>query len=164
MISPCQPDDAEAIESLASRIWREVYPGIIPVEQIEFMLGWMYSPEKIRDDMAFGVRYFWIEHGSERAGFAAFGPDRNDPGIWLHKLYVDPAFQRKGLGSSTLADIEPMVFSSADQWLLRVNRHNEAAVAAYRKNGFDIIEERCSDIGGGFVMDDYIMAKPCRAN
>lgn len=35
-----------------------------------------------------------------------------------------------------------------------------SAIAAYRKYGFTVREEVVQDIGGGFVMDDYIMEKP----
>ena len=35
------------IRSLAHDIWHGHYPEIIPVEQIEFMLGWMYAAEEI---------------------------------------------------------------------------------------------------------------------
>jgi tRNA C32,U32 (ribose-2'-O)-methylase TrmJ len=44
--------------------------------------------------------------------------------------------------------------------VLRVNRHNPTAIAAYRKYGFVIARELQEDIGGGFVMDDYVMIKP----
>ena len=41
--------------------------------------------------------------------------------------------------------------------MLAVNKRNAAAIAAYRKHGFEIVEAVVKDIGGGFVMDDYIM-------
>ena len=42
---------------------------------------------------------------------------------------------------------------------LQVNKRNERAIGAYLKAGFEIIGEAVFDIGGGFVMDDYLMAK-----
>lgn len=39
---------------------------------------------------------------------------------------------------------------------LTVNKHNKRAIAAYERFGFARTEEAASDIGGGFVMDDYI--------
>jgi ribosomal protein S18 acetylase RimI-like enzyme len=42
---------------------------------------------------------------------------------------------------------------------LQVNRGNAPAIAAYRKQGFRIVESRVFDIGNGFVMDDYVMEK-----
>jgi hypothetical protein len=32
-------------------------------------------------------------------------------------------------------------------------------VGAYRKNGFEVAREIVVDIGGGFVMDDFLMEK-----
>ena len=44
--------------------------------------------------------------------------------------------------------------------ILNVNKNNVQAIRAYEKNGFAIREAVVVDIGGGFVMDDYVMAKP----
>jgi len=43
--------------------------------------------------------------------------------------------------------------------MLSVNKRNAKAIAAYRRNGFVIADSVVTDIGNGFVMDDYIMAK-----
>jgi ribosomal protein S18 acetylase RimI-like enzyme len=43
--------------------------------------------------------------------------------------------------------------------VLAVNKHNASAIAAYRKHGFEIAQAVVKDIGGGYVMDDYIMEK-----
>ena len=40
-----------------------------------------------------------------------------------------------------------------------MNRFNEKAIGAYRRNGYAIRQELKTDIGGGFVMDDFIMEK-----
>ena len=46
--------DIPLLRSLAHEIWHAHYPGIIPVEQIEFMLGWMYSAEEIERQLGSG--------------------------------------------------------------------------------------------------------------
>ena len=43
--------------------------------------------------------------------------------------------------------------------MLNVNKHNTQAIRAYEKHGFAIRDAVVVDIGGGFVMDDYVMAK-----
>ncbi len=43
--------------------------------------------------------------------------------------------------------------------VLGVNRFNEKAIRAYRRNGYVIREPLKTDIGNGFVMDDFIMEK-----
>ncbi len=47
----------------------------------------------------------------------------------------------------------------ARRLILSVNKRNIRAIAAYRRNGFIIAESVVTDIGGGFVMDDYVMTK-----
>jgi hypothetical protein len=42
---------------------------------------------------------------------------------------------------------------------LRVNKRNVLAIEAYRRNGFEVAGELCEEIGGGFVMDDYVMSR-----
>ena len=44
--------------------------------------------------------------------------------------------------------------------VLNVNKRNAQAIRAYERSGFTAREAVVVDIGGGFVMDDYVMAKP----
>jgi ribosomal protein S18 acetylase RimI-like enzyme len=43
--------------------------------------------------------------------------------------------------------------------ILSVNKRNTKAITAYQRNGFVIADSVVTDIGDGFVMDDYIMTK-----
>ncbi|HET6492932.1 MAG TPA: GNAT family N-acetyltransferase, partial [Burkholderiales bacterium] len=43
--------------------------------------------------------------------------------------------------------------------VLAVNRNNCNAIGAYLKHGFRVRGSQIKDIGGGFVMDDYLMAR-----
>ena len=40
---------------------------------------------------------------------------------------------------------------------LTVNKHNDTSIRIYKRLGFRIVEELVTDIGSGFVMDDYKM-------
>jgi ribosomal protein S18 acetylase RimI-like enzyme len=42
---------------------------------------------------------------------------------------------------------------------LTVNKYNEHAIDVYKHYGFEIVDSVVTDIGKGFVMDDYIMYK-----
>ncbi len=42
-------DDCNAISTLAHSIWHSHYPGIITVQQIDYMLSKMYSVEKLNN-------------------------------------------------------------------------------------------------------------------
>jgi len=66
----------------------------------------------------------------------------------------------RGLGSRLLRHCEREVRAGgAHRLILSVNKRNARAIAAYRRNGFVIADSVVTDIGGGFVMDDYVMAK-----
>jgi ribosomal protein S18 acetylase RimI-like enzyme len=47
----------------------------------------------------------------------------------------------------------------ARRLILCVNKRNAGASKAYQRNGFEIAGSVVTDIGDGFVMDDFIMAK-----
>lgn len=154
------PADIEVIRALADRTWRQCYPGIISIEQIDYMLDWMYSEEKIRSEMVSESIDYLLAELAEPAGFAAFGPEEEDGEIFLHKLYIDPARQRLGIGSALLREaITRSAATGATSLSLRVNRANAPAIRAYEKHGFVTVRELCSDIGGGFVMDDFVMTR-----
>lgn len=155
---PIAPSAYGELRDLADRIWRAVYPGIITADQIDYMLERMYSPEAVMRDVSAGIAYRWIETGEARAGFLAHDALRPGTDTFLHKCYVDPGRHRRGIGTSALSLIvEEATASGCTGIGLRVNRENENAISFYRKNGFEILREDCADIGGGYVMDDFIL-------
>lgn len=160
VILPAGPEHLAAIAALAAVVWRAHYPGIISQAQIDYMLARMYALEVLRQELAEGIGYDRILVGNELLGFASYGPVRENEEMKLHKLYVHPAWQRHGLGSRLLQHVEQTARQHGFRTLiLGVNKANHKAIAAYRKNGFAVRESIVSDIGSGFVMDDYIMAK-----
>jgi ribosomal protein S18 acetylase RimI-like enzyme len=151
--------DIPLLRDLAQRIWRECYPGIITTEQIEFMLGWMYGEEEIRRQLAAGVPWEIAELDGEPIGYLSW--QREDDGrVKISKLYVVPHYQRRGFGQRMLEHICDRAhgLGTREVWL-QVNKRNERAIGAYLKAGFRIEKEAVFDIGGGFVMDDYLMAR-----
>lgn len=149
------------IAELAGVIWRACYPGIITREQIDYMLAQMYALDIMRNEIrSQGIHYYLLRVNGNPAGFASCGP-ASEPGVMkLHKLYVLPQLQGCGLGSRLLQHCaEEARAAGAHRLILSVNKRNTRAITAYERNGFAIAECVVTDIGGGFVMDDYIMAK-----
>jgi GNAT superfamily N-acetyltransferase len=134
---------------------------MLSAAQIEYMLAQMYDLSVMeREVLREGVTY---ECGAgaddELLAFAAWGPVA--PATKLHKLYVDPAHQRRGLGSDLIEHVERLGRAAGARRLtLNVNKRNAGALAAYGRWGFAVASGVVVDIGGGFVMDDWIMEKP----
>src|SRR5580692_9960294 len=98
-IRPADLDDINTIGFLAQQIWPDTYGGIVPPEQLKYMLKLIYSPRSLRRQMVDERHQFLIvEQTDEPIGFASWSVT-GDPGIFkLHKLYVLPGRQGKGLG------------------------------------------------------------------
>ena len=89
-------------------------------------------------------------------GECASAPDT----IKIDKLYLHPRVQRQGYGGMLIDHVAKRMSGHGCRRLtLAVNRHNQLAIAAYLRHGFQIAETSLKTIGGGFVMDDYIMVK-----
>jgi diamine N-acetyltransferase len=159
-IVPAGPEHLGEIARLADLVWRAHYPAIIGMAQVEYMLERMYDLKVLRAELAQGICYDRLFADGQLRAFAGYGPHGRDGEMKLYKLYVHPASQRKGYGSRLISHVEEKARQRGLKvLLLTVNKGNHNAVAAYKKNGFTIRETGVIDIGGGFVMDDYIMVK-----
>jgi len=159
-IVPLKPDGIGALVSLAREIWHVHYPAMISVDQIEYMLAQRYSPEVIREELR-RSDIWWdtlLEDG-RLAGFSCYFLTGEPGEMKLDKLYVDTAGQRRGHGARLVARAAGVAASrGCDRLVLTVNKRNMNAIAAYRKYGFEVVDAVVKEIGGGFVMDDYVMA------
>ena len=159
-IAPLAEGDIAAVIELAGLIWRRHYPGIISMEQIDYMLGQRYTPAVILGQLHSGSAW-WDEAfvGERLVGFAQYEL-YGASSMKLDKLYLHPDVQRRGYGGRMLAHIEEQARRRGlESVRLNVNKHNVNSIAAYRKSGYDVVEEVVADIGKGFVMDDYVMEK-----
>jgi len=155
-----QPAHLPDIAALAAVVWRAHYPGIISPEQIAYMLGRMYDIEVMRREMLSGINYLRALVEEQMRGLASSGP-ASATEHKLHKLYVHPQWQGRGLGAALIERAEQHARANgASSLVLNVNKRNEEAIAAYRKRGFTVRDSVVVDIGGGFVMDDFVMVKP----
>jgi GNAT superfamily N-acetyltransferase len=152
-------EEAEALAELARTIWHAHYPAILSAAQIDYMLEQRYKPGLIRQTLARGDRWDVARAAGELVGFAHAYPV-SDGDFKLDKLYVHPDWQRHGIGARLLERVAAHARDHAcTRLLLRVNRQNAQAIAAYLKYGFQVATVIVEDIGGGFVMDDYVMVK-----
>jgi ribosomal protein S18 acetylase RimI-like enzyme len=153
--------DLGPVAELAGVIWRKHYSSIITAGQIEYMLEHGYSRATLeRFIVEPGAGLLLARDGERLIGFGAFhqvdGPDE----LKLEKLYVHQDYHRRGVGSRLIRDVEEAAAAQKlSTVILNVNKNNVQAIRAYEANGFAIRESVVVDIGNGYVMDDYIMAK-----
>lgn len=148
------------ISALARIIWYQHYPGIITEDQIEYMLERDYTLARLSDDLEQGVCMDLMKIDNKVVGFSAYAATGREGEIKLHKLYLLGSLQGQGLGSRLLTEVEKNVIKRGySKIILQVNKNNEKAIRAYKRNGYYQQAAVVDDIGGGFIMDDYVMAK-----
>lgn len=145
------------IAELAHKIWHQHYPSIISPDQINYMLGMMYSDASLKEQMTVkGNDFYLIEQNGEPIGFIAVSKITEKPnGIFIHKFYLDQTLAGKGTG--TLAHNELVKLLNPFFMRLTVNRQNYKSINFYFKNGFKIESVADFDIGNGYVMNDFVM-------
>ncbi len=158
-IRPITPPDVPAVAALAREIWQATYPGIITQEQIDFMLEQRYGHERLYDDLE--DLHKWLDqafHDGRRVGFAFSEIYKGE--FKLDKLYIHPDVQRRGVGGQLIAHVAERAKREGYPCLiLQVNKRNVNAINSYKKYGFEVRTVTVDDIGGGYVMDDYVMEK-----
>jgi diguanylate cyclase (GGDEF)-like protein len=152
-------DLADEVAALAGKIWREHYTPIIGLEQVEYMLGQFQTPEAIwQDILERQYEYDLISYQGEWAGYMAACPDDEKNAFFLSKLYVDAMYRGNHLARRMLDNLIGRCQQNGYHKIrLTVNKHNDDAIAAYKKMGFAKGKPIVTDIGGGFVMDDFVM-------
>jgi ribosomal protein S18 acetylase RimI-like enzyme len=153
--------DLAPVADLAGVVWRAHYPGIITHGQIDYMLARGYSREALLRFLTEPGAGLLLAHAGERlAGFAAYYRADDPDEVKLDKLYVHHDFHGTGVGSRLIAHVEESARAlGCGTLILNVNKNNAKAIRAYQRNGFVVRESVVVDIGGGYVMDDFVMAK-----
>ncbi len=160
-IRPAVDADIPSLRELAEKIWRESYAAMLTPEQIDYMLAWMYAPETIARELAEGVIWEMAVLDDEAIGFHSCTHEPRERRLKLNKLYVLPAWQGNGFGHTLLGRVHELAASLgvSEVWL-QVNKGNGRAIASYKRGGYEIARSAVFDIGGGFVMDDFVMTRP----
>jgi len=148
-----------AIQDLAQITWPVTYGPILPAHQLEYMLELIYSTAALQEQMQKGHRFILAIDDGQPVAFASYSvKQESDPSLYrLHKLYIDPSQQGKGLGRILVDHIvNDIVPKGATVLELNVNRFNKAKTF-YERLGFTVTSEEDIDIGNGYFMNDYVM-------
>ena len=153
-----QTENLKVIQQLAHETWWPTYSDIIPKEQIEMMLAEFYTAEALQSQINSGHRFILAEEDGIALGFASYSETEDLEIIKIHKLYISPNAQGKGLGKHFIQKIAQIAQAEGAKTLeLLVNRNN-TALDFYEKVGFVIVKAIDTPYHQ-FVLDDYILHK-----
>jgi diamine N-acetyltransferase len=157
-IHEASPLEITIIQSLIQRIWKPTYRDILSEDQMDYMMERMYDSQTLQSQMDEGHVFLLLNEDNSPVGFAGYQINHPEEGqCKLHKIYLLPETQGKGLGKMLLnAVVERAREAGQYSLLLNVNRYNKA-YDFYSAYGFTIKEEVDLDIGSGYFMNDYVM-------
>jgi ribosomal protein S18 acetylase RimI-like enzyme len=156
-----KPVDSEAeistVADLAKTIWNEHYVPIIGQAQIDYMLDKYQSREAISTQIREEKTEYYLLH-TALVPISYFSIIEKPGELFLSKLYVLASARGKGFGRITINFLLSRCRAKNLEYMtLTVNKNNHIAIKAYEKLGFEKYGEVVTDIGSGYVMDDYMM-------
>ncbi len=153
-------EDIGEVARLAREIWPEHYVPIIGQAQVDYMLEKFQSADAITRQLANNYEYYLVLDRGKSAGYAGIVPDAGTSKLQLSKIYIRKELRSRGLGKETLRFVEGLCRKRGIKVIwLTVNKNNARSIAWYEHMGFTNAGPAVQDIGGGFVMDDFIMEK-----
>lgn len=163
-LRPATFDDIDLINQMAQVTFIAAYGEILSPEQIDYMMDMMYSRENIVSHMTKEKYHYFIASADDGTPSAYLSiQELGDNNFCLQRLYVMPEYKRRGIGSALIDFsfdyVKGLAGGAPCRIELHVNRNNLTAQKLYSKKGFFVDYSKKFDIGGGFIMDDHIMAK-----
>ncbi|MCU0105697.1 GNAT family N-acetyltransferase [Acholeplasma vituli] len=143
-------ENIRKISKMSKTIWTEAYRDLLSEAQINYMLETFLSVESIKNQINSGFEYYILK-GDKPVGFTAIKEEPEK--VFLSKIYIYKEYRHQGY----LRDFVEKLKTRNKPIYLTVNKHNTEAILAYQKLGFQITSEVVTDIGKGFVMDDYVL-------
>lgn len=151
-------EDIKEVAKLACEIWNEYFLSIISKEQIDYMLDNIQSEKPISQQIKDGYEYYLLKDNEENLGYCAI--QKREDSLFLSKLYVLKEKRGKGFGHQAFDFVEQKAKEMRlSKIVLTCNKYNLQSLMTYSKWGFETVDSVIADIGGGYVMDDYILEK-----
>lgn len=148
--------DLAAIELLAREVWTEAYEGIVPRDQIGYMVDKYQTVPALKEQIANGYTYLLVSVNGHPAGYCGYVPDER--GLFLSKIYIRSEFRGHGLSTKLINRLRVVARTLGKDCVhLTVNRDNARAISVYEHEGFVKFGTADTPIGEGFVMNDYLM-------
>lgn len=145
------------VADLAEIIWNEHFTPIIGKKQVDYMLEKFQSYPALKEQIANGYEYYQIFDNGQFCGYTGIHPE-TDNRLFLSKLYITKEARGRHLATKAFAFLKDLCREQGYPAIwLTCNKYNENSLRVYRHLGFETVSTQKADIGGGFIMDDYIM-------
>ena len=149
--------EIQDIATLAEDIWHQHFTPIIGEAQVNYMVNKFQSHPAIKSQVENnGYEYYQIYSSHTLAGYAGIHPEED--ALFLSKLSIKKDFRGQHLATEAMNFLINLCKERGHKKIwLTCNKYNANTLAIYNHLGFVITDAQMTDIGNGFVMDDYIL-------
>lgn len=146
---------------IADTVWHEWFQTILSLEQIDYMVRKFQSFKAMKEQITKeGYEYYFLNVNGTNVGYIGIHVEQNTGKLFLSKIYILKSFRGHHYASEAFEFLEGMCQGlNLNSIYLTVNKYNENSINVYTKRGFQNIKSQVTDIGNGYVMDDYVMEK-----
>ena len=150
-------EQLKQLADLADVIWHEYFVSLLSKEQIDYMVEKFQSYPVLKKAIEEeNYTYFLAYEEGAMIGFCGVKPEKDR--LFLSKLYLHKKARGKGLSSILLKRAISFAREQDKKAIyLTCNKFNQHSLDVYRAKGFKDIDSVQTDIGQGFIMDDYIL-------
>ena len=142
--------------NFATKVFVDYYSDLINDKQAKYMANLFLTETKIKELKDNGAIFRLVYDNKQIVGFTEYIKEENK--VFLSKLYVAQQKRHTGIGRLMFEDcINYAKTNELNKIYLTVNKGNLPSIEIYKHLGFKQIDAVVNDIGGGYVMDDYIM-------
>ncbi len=151
------PEDISLLHSLAKEIQIPYFTPMIGEAQITYMLDLFLSEDAVKEQLQKGYQYRLVYADGILCGYFGVCPEGEK--LFLSKFYLKEEFRGNGIASKMMEEVCNLG-EGLKAVYLTVNKQNHHPILVYQSLGFSITDSVETDIGNGYIMDDYIMEKP----
>lgn len=153
-------ESIQKLAGIADEVWHQHFSTILTLEQIDYMVDKFQSVKAMTEQMkSSGYEYYFVVVDGITVGYTGIRPEEGK--LFLSKLYILKQYRGNQYASHVFEFLKEICKERGLHAIwLTVNRHNYDTIHIYEKKGFQTIRTQVSDIGNGFVMDDYVMELP----
>lgn len=154
-------EQIKTLASMAEMVWNEWFGHLLSQGQIDYMIEKFQSFNALKLQIQEeGYEYFFLNVNGTNVGYTGIHVEEKEKKIFLSKIYILKSFRGKKYSNETFEYLEHICQGKGLKSIwLTVNKYNENAIAVYIKKGFKNVRSQVTDIGSGYVMDDYVMEK-----
>lgn len=149
-------EDIISFFNLANNIWHEYFPCILEKEQIDYMVNMFFSQNAMKQSINDGYEFYFVQHNEENIGFIVIHPEKEK--LFLSKFYLKLKKRGKGFAGKMMSFVKTRARElNLHSIYLTVNKYNTHTIDVYKHFGYKTTSSERTDIGEGFIMDDYVM-------